>query len=92
MLGMDENEPQDKTISWLQEKWGDENHCPMCGATSWVVSSIGGLSEWVPKQGFRPDNAYPVVPVHCGNCAFVALINAVAAGIVEPDESDAVDR
>lgn len=73
-----------EAVEWLLNKWGANKSCPMCGTQTWSVSGVGGISEWIPESGFIPESAYPVIPVHCTYCGFVALINAVAAGIVIP--------
>ncbi len=73
----------DRAIAWLLEKWGPDKKCPMCGTVEWEVAPIGGLSQFIPDYGFESHSGYPVVPVLCANCAFVALIHAVASGVVE---------
>jgi hypothetical protein len=76
----------DLAVSWLQEKWGDDKGCPMCGNPKWTVSHVGAIPEWVPNVGLSFRVGYPVVPVSCTNCGFVALINAIAAGIFPDTE------
>jgi predicted nucleic-acid-binding Zn-ribbon protein len=72
-----------KVAEWLREKWGEDKECPMCGNPNWYINPVGAIGQFLPRAGVSTSNVYPVVPVHCSNCGFVALINAGTAGVVE---------
>jgi hypothetical protein len=73
-------------ISWLARKWGEEaKPCPYCGTAAWHV----GTPQYIDvgfghgEPGFSTMS--PTFPVMCSNCGNTVLINAVLAGLVEPE-------
>lgn len=60
-------------IEWLRSKWSDRP-CPYCAATEWQV----GVPLDIELGG--GEMMAPMVPVMCGNCGQLALVNAIVAG------------
>lgn len=78
----------DKTIEYLQRKWGSAG-CPMCGGNEWNVSEkIFELREFsAGKRMVGESNGaiLPVVPVICNNCGNTMFINALFIGLLEEE-------
>jgi hypothetical protein len=79
---------------WLEEHWGTEEGkgaCPMCGTNSWTLGDAAELRAYEEGVLHIGGRVYPVMPVVCVNCGNTVLINAILAGVLQPDtepESD----
>lgn len=77
----------DKIIAHLNSKWEGRN-CQMCETGKWSVSdSIFELREY--NQGnmvIGSGPIIPIVPVICENCGNTILVNAIKAGLIEPNK------
>jgi hypothetical protein len=75
-----------KLISHLSAKW-QGRACQMCGTNKWTVSdSIFELREY--NQGdlvLGGSPLIPVVPVTCNNCGNTVFVNAITAGLIDPN-------
>ena len=69
-----------KALKWVEERWGPDRKCPICGENNWTVGEVLGLKPY-PEDPFRP-SVFPVVPVTCTNCGNTHLLAAIAAGLV----------
>jgi len=76
----------DKVIAFLSEKWKGRS-CPACGQGPWSVqNTIYQLTEFnKDKVVIGGGPVFPVIPVVCTHCGNTALVNAIAAGFVDPD-------
>jgi len=75
----------DKFIKLLNEKWGGRK-CPMCGGGPWnVQDSPFQLMKFNEGKIVVGGPLIPVIPVSCRNCGNTVLVNAIIAGVVEPD-------
>ncbi len=76
-----------KIIGHLNSKW-EGRSCQMCGTGKWNVSdSIFELREY--NQGnmvIGGGPIIPIVPVTCENCGNTILVNAIKAGLIEPNK------
>lgn len=75
---------QDELINILNEKWG-ARPCPMCGEGQWIVSNkVFELREY--NEGnliIGGGTINPVVPITCGNCGNIIMVNPVAIGLLK---------
>lgn len=75
-----------KLVEFLNEKRASPN-CPMCDSKSWGVSdTIFELREF---QGGSlmvggNQNIFPVIPISCNECGHTIFINAIRAGVLNP--------
>lgn len=73
-----------EAIKYLTDKWKNRN-CPMCGSGPWKVqNSSFQLTEFNEGNMVIGGPVIPVLPVTCGNCGHVVLVNAIVAGIHKP--------
>jgi len=76
-----------KLLNHLNSKW-QGRPCQMCGVGNWTVSdSIFELREY--NQGnmvIGGGPLIPVVPVTCNNCGNTVFVNAIKAGLIEPNK------
>ncbi len=77
----------EKLVKHLKEKWNGRS-CPMCQTGNWTISdTIFEIREF--NQGSVVIGAgplIPVIPVTCENCGNTLFINAIKAGIVDPNK------
>lgn len=72
-----------KAVAHLQSKWGGRP-CPMCGKGPWnIQDSTFQLAEFNEGNFVLGGPVIPVIPVMCNNCGYVALVNAIFAGVQE---------
>jgi len=72
-------EESEKAQEWLRVHWKNWK-CPFSGDEDW---EIGAFLAQAPS--YRPANqTYPLLVVTCKGCGYVAFINAIWAGIVQP--------
>lgn len=70
-----------KAIQYLTEKWKNRA-CPMCGSGPWnIQDSTFQLTEFNEGSMVIGGPVIPIIPVTCGNCGHVVLVNAIIAGI-----------
>lgn len=74
-----------RAIEWLQEKWGEGKECPFCHVAQWTVLLP---VDWELRPGIE-DQIYKglrvtAIPVVCSNCGFIAPIDGVTSGLIEP--------
>ncbi len=75
-------------ISHLQNKWGSQHPCTMCGKGPWNVhESTYQLTEYNEGNLVIGGPVIPVIPVICGNCGYTVLVNAILAGVVKHSTS-----
>lgn len=69
----------EKTIKFLNEKWNNQNWCPMCWEKKWNVSDkiyeLREFNQWSLIIWWSP--IFPVIPVSCENCWNSVFINAL---------------
>ena len=77
----------EKLIEYLEQKWGSDPRCPMCGHHEWNVHGTSfELREF--HEGnlvIGGGTVIPVVPVMCINCGNTVLVNAIHAGAEEAE-------
>lgn len=77
----------EKLINHLKEKWKGKP-CQMCGTGNWNISdSIFELREYNKGNiviGGGP--IIPIVPITCDNCGNTVFVNAIKAGLIEPNK------
>ena len=77
----------EKLVSHLKEKWKGQN-CTMCKTGNWTVSdTIFEIREYNDGNlilGAGP--LVPIVPITCDNCGNTLFINAIKAGLVDPNK------
>jgi hypothetical protein len=80
-MGMDLN----KAIAWVEGRWGSEVPCPMCHGTDWSVNDDLGviIGSMDADKHVDMTKGIPIVAVWCTTCGFIALVNAVTAGLVQ---------
>jgi hypothetical protein len=71
--------------AWITEKW-KHGPCPVCQSNSW--SRGGKLHQIINSSTLFPEGgtSLPAVSLACQVCGYTMFINAITAGIVEPDE------
>ena len=75
----------DKLIAYLDHKWGHDRACPMCGTTQWnIADRLFELMDFVPNTLAVGGPVLPVAAVTCMNCANTVFVNAIRAGLWEP--------
>lgn len=65
--------------------------CPLCHKRNWGVNdTIFQLLEFQNGELIigGGKNIFPVVPLICDNCGNVYFINAIKAGLIEPDKNE----
>lgn len=89
-MQMDKKADTSKVIGYLKERWAGRP-CPMCGHAGWSVQdSVFELREFHGGSmviGSGP--LIPVVPVTCNNCGNTVLVNAIVAGVVARETTNA---
>lgn len=77
---------QEKINQFIQGKFTPV--CAFCGNRRWnITSKVFQLMEF-DLNGLNLGGAtYPVIPVTCNNCGNTLFINAIAAGLLEPNLS-----
>lgn len=79
-------------IRFLTEKW-QGRACPMCGAGNWNVQDhVFQLTVFSGGAIVAGGPLIPIIPVTCGNCGNTVLVNAITAGAVTPDPSEAKEK
>ncbi|MGN4997040.1 hypothetical protein [Aeromonas sp. 61P] len=74
-----------KIISFLSNKWKGRG-CPMCNSGPWnVPDNTFQLMEFHGGNLVMGGPLIPVIPVSCENCGHTILVNAIIAGVVEPE-------
>ena len=77
----------EKLLEHLKTKW-QGRHCQMCGTGNWNVSdSIFELREYNNGNlilGGGP--LIPIVPITCDNCGNTVFVNAIKAGLIDPNK------
>lgn len=72
-----------KTIKWLDSKTDDNFSCPVCGALNWHINPVlQEMRTWSGGNPFSPGQVTPLIAVRCKNCSYVALFQAINAGII----------
>ena len=73
-----------KAIAHFSAKWAGRS-CPMCGIGGWnVQDSTYQLLEFNQGSLVVGGPVIPVIPVVCNNCGNTLLVNAIIAGVIEP--------
>ena len=73
-----------KVIAHFRAKWAGRS-CPMCGIGRWnVQDSTYQLLEFNQGSLVFGGPVIPVIPVVCNNCGNTLLVNAIIAGVIEP--------
>jgi hypothetical protein len=77
----------EKLLNHLKSKW-QGRPCQMCNTGNWNISdSIFELREY--NQGnliLGGGPIIPVVPITCENCGNTIFVNAIKAGLIEPNK------
>src|SRR4051794_23972366 len=84
-----------KALAFVKERWGESNACPFHpGPTRWVIdSTVGQLPGYAPDAPFGSSGLiFPVLVVTCQVCAFMVPLNAIMAGVIEPDPPEVRDK
>jgi hypothetical protein len=68
----------DSLKRWVDEKWGADYQCPMCGFKAWMT----GGAEPLPLFG----QSGPLVPLICANCGYTILIYSDTLGLLSREE------
>ena len=77
-----------KIIAHLNAKWVGRA-CPLCGVANWnVQNSTFQLMEFHAGSVVIGGPVIPVVPVTCTNCGNTVLVNALIAGVVQPEAKE----
>ncbi len=72
----------DKALAYFNATWGDPA-CWVCQAQDWTLSEeMGYIGRLDADKKIDDTSALPVVAIACQRCGNVALMNAVAAGLV----------
>lgn len=78
-----------KLLEYLEQKWGRDSRCPMCGHKSWTVhDTTFEIREFNEGNMVLGGPVIPVVTIMCTNCGNTLFVNALQAGAVEADEPD----
>ena len=79
-----------KTIEFVNEKWGKDFKCPFCHADKFTITnSIYQLPAFNKTDvGFmnRDNTVLPVIPLACENCGYTVFINAIICGVLKGAE------
>jgi hypothetical protein len=70
----------DSLKRWVDEKWGADSHCPMCGLKTWATRGA------LPLPVFGQSDPDTLVPSICTNCGYTILIHSNALGILSREE------
>jgi len=62
----------EKLIRHLEEKWGEDKPCPMCGGKNWLVGDIVYNVRGISGNN---DMIFPILPVMCQKCGNTIFIN-----------------
>lgn len=80
-----------KIVSFLKEKWGGRI-CPLCQSGGWIVQdSCFQLMTYNSGGIVLGGPVIPVIPVTCNNCSNTVLINAILAGVVNPNDKPSTE-
>jgi hypothetical protein len=63
---------------WLEEHW-TEGTCSRCGSDTWRINEVVALISAPEQYPIAEDSArgfYPAIPVICGQCGHIVLVNA----------------
>jgi hypothetical protein len=84
---------QIKTVlDWLNAKWGDGSEtrpapkCEMCKVAKWTIAHRLVSPVAIHGHTLNLGSAFPQVMVICTNCGNIKYLNALACGVVKPDE------
>ncbi|GHU33065.1 hypothetical protein AGMMS50256_24300 [Betaproteobacteria bacterium] len=79
-------------IKQLTVNWSSRP-CPMCGKGPWnVQDSTFQLTEFNEGNLVLGGPVIPVIPITCGNCGYVALVNAIVSGVHKPGKPPAEEK
>jgi predicted nucleic-acid-binding Zn-ribbon protein len=79
-------EQLDKAIAHLQKHWKPEkSKCPVCDHDAWQVDGVFELREFDNGSLNLRGRIYPVIVVACKTCGYSFWLNAVKAGVLEPE-------
>lgn len=74
-----------RIVQRLRVAWGDRG-CPLCGGNEWTVAGYVNLAcADSPSAIQLTGKVLPGVGAICRTCGFTAIVNLVAAGIVQAD-------
>lgn len=71
-------------MTWLNEKWVTQKHCPICSSNNWIISEhlvtpLTMTSSGVVELG---GENYPHFMIVCGDCGYTHLFNAVISKLL----------
>ena len=74
-----------KLNSFVQSKWKPPYTCSCCGANNWnITQEVYQLTTFAGGAMIVGGPIVPLAPVTCNNCGNTILLNALIAGIVDP--------
>lgn len=80
-------EQREITLKLLQEKWPKNPVCPSCTDQKWTISDTLCEIREFHGGGFKvAGQIVPVIVVTCSNCGYTMLFNALALGLLKPEE------
>ena len=81
------NKSQAKFISdKVNTVWKGKRECPICNhTTAWGIGTIVEVREFNEGNHCPGAAITPFIQVHCNNCGYTVLLNAVRLGVVNRD-------
>jgi hypothetical protein len=75
-----------KLLSFIQSKWKPPYVCSCCASNSWNIGQeLFQLTQFAGGAMIVGGPLVPVAPLICTNCGNTVLVNAIVAGIVDPN-------
>jgi hypothetical protein len=86
----------DQAVAFLKERWGLTIPCPFHPATptKWVVDqNVGQIPGYAAAAALGLSGlTFPILIVTCQTCGFIVPINAIRAGVIEPDSAEVHEK
>jgi len=70
-----------KAQAWVEEHWGKDTVCPMCGGGHWGLYEPVALRPYGAPP-FR-NAVFPACPASCQKCGYTVFLNLLVVGLVE---------
>lgn len=84
------DEQHKKLTQYVATRWKAPFQCPYCKSNSWdITREIFQLTEFSKSGLVLGGPVVPLAPVTCTSCGHTVLLNAIIAGVLEPDAQEA---
>ena len=88
---MDQKIDAQKVVGWLNRQWQGAKLCPICKNNNWtIIERPVELREFHEGGLVIGGPIYPLISITCKVCGHTLLFNAIVAGLVSPEQVNAI--